>query len=221
MRHEISEAIIAYHKEIDLCLSMLQVCIPAFWYAATTLTSCKLVSTEETLQWQNEVKRAQEEDHAETMEGITAILKNELMTLESVSKFRAEYMQDREEDRIRFQQLTDLLQEVKASMKLNDTKYWLWTLIPQALKIEPKDIQQRDVRRMLANVTTVTGKLPSDISLTGNGREVCITSPHAVKNGENYDIYEGEYLGQFPVSSRFKAALWIYVLTVTIRLHAR
>jgi hypothetical protein len=54
---------------------------------------------------------------------------------------------------------------------------------------------------MLANVTTVTGGLPSDVSVSGNGREVRITSQHAIKNGENYDVYKGEYLGQFPVSN--------------------
>jgi hypothetical protein len=53
----------------------------------------------------------------EVMDGIATILKNELATIEEVTKFRAEYTQDREEDRIRWQQLTDLLQEVSTSTK--------------------------------------------------------------------------------------------------------
>ena len=50
------------------------------------------------------------------MEGIAAILKADLHTTEQVEQLREEYTADREENRIRWQKLTDLLQEV--SLKL-------------------------------------------------------------------------------------------------------
>jgi hypothetical protein len=52
---------------------------------------------------------------------------------------------------------------------------------------------------MLLNVTIVTKNLPSRVKLKGNGREVRMLSPHAVRNGESYDIYRGEYLGEIQV----------------------
>jgi predicted DNA binding CopG/RHH family protein len=46
------------------------------------------------------------------MEGIAAILKADLDTTEQVRQLRDEYATDREENRVRWQRLTDLLQEV-------------------------------------------------------------------------------------------------------------
>jgi len=147
------------------------------------LSTLQLVSAEETAQWQKQAKQAQEEDHVEIMEGISSILGTSMSTLQQVTEFRTEFHQEQDVDKARWQQLMDLLQEA-----LQTT--------------QERERDQENLENILANVTRATGGLPSDDRVRGKGREVRITNPHAVKQGENYDVYVGEYLGQFPVACK-------------------
>lgn len=163
MRHEISENITTYHNEIDFSLNILQ-----------------LSSSRETQQWQQAAAHAQEEDHLQVMEGIAALTKANLFTVEQVRSLREELANQGEDVRGRLQQIMDLLQ--------------------QALHTNEQLAEQKDLKKVLLNLTTVTETLPSGVNLKGNGREVKIIDQHAVRNGDNFDIYRGTYLDAVPVA---------------------
>jgi hypothetical protein len=91
----------------------------------SALIFLQLSSAEETLHWQQIVKQAQEEDHAEVMEGIAAVLKTDLGTAEQVRELRDQYATDREIDKARWQGLSDLLQKVCFGRYLPE--YW-WSI---------------------------------------------------------------------------------------------
>jgi hypothetical protein len=71
----------------------------------------------------------------------------------------------------------------------------------QALQTTQRTTNQKDLKKMLFNLTTATGTLPSGLNIKGNGIEVRIISQYVVQKGDNYDIYKGEYLDAVPVSN--------------------
>lgn len=129
----------------------------------------------ESAKWQDLAEKAREADHKEVVGMLQEVLKGELDTQESVNQLRREFSQ--------FAQMAvPLMGTIQEAM-------------PQ---YEMGDWRHNELQTKLMNIKYCTGELPPYTELRGN--EVRRLGQYPVAMGAQFDIWEGEFMGQEKVA---------------------